>query len=158
MALAIAPDVDYLAVWLFDYAANPRFTHSVSFALALVTIVHRMKSRGATANFSFRWLLFAGVSHAFLDLLVGAHPVPLFWPVDGGISLPVGVLPSAGSFAPGNVYLWRNLFIELGVLAPAFALLVAVSRRRPVRRLVHWVLLIAPVWAVFVMWSMALSR
>jgi len=158
VALAIAPDVDYLAVWLFEYTANPRFTHSLSFALALVLIIHRVRSRCVTASVKFRWLLFAGTSHAFLDLLVGAHPVPLFWPIGEGVTMPIGVLPSAGSLAPGNFYLWRNLLIELGVLSPAFALLVAVSRRPPARRPVFWMLVIAPVWALFVVWSVALSR
>lgn len=85
-------------------------------------------------------------------------PVPLFWPLDGGVSIPTGVLPSAGSLAFDNYYLWRNLLIEIGVLGPAFALLVAVFGRRGFRQLAGWTLFFLPAWAAFLTWSIALGR
>ena len=117
-----------------------------------------MTSMIAFAEIRLRWLLLATMSHALLDFLVGAHPVPLFWPVNAGVTAPVGLLPSAGSLDPGNFYLWRNLLIELGVLGPTFALLVALVRRRSLRGLAAWALIIAPLWAVFVAWSVRLHR
>ena len=70
----------------------------------------------------------------------------------------MGVLPSAGSLAFGNFYLWRNLLIEVGVLGPVFALLVAASGRRRFRELLSWTLLILPIWAVLLTTSIALER
>lgn len=154
----MAPDLDYLAVWWFGYAANPRISHSLVVALAAVAIVHRMTEDKGRARLPFGLLLAAGVSHALLDFLVGAHPVPLFWPFDEGVISPVGVLPSAGALAFGNVYLWRNLLIELGVLLPVSALLIAVCGSYRTRHLLAWALFVAPVWMVFLGWSVALNR
>lgn len=156
--LAIAPDLDYVAVWLFDYAANPRLSHSLLFAVAMALIVHRTMPDAGVVRLRLAGLLVAGGSHVALDFLVGAHPVPVFWPFDAGVACPVGVLPSAGALALGNVYLWRNLLIELGVLAPVCALLVALCRRHPIRQLLARTLVIAPMWTMFVVWSLALAR
>ncbi|WP_447785452.1 metal-dependent hydrolase [Stenotrophomonas bentonitica] len=158
VALAVGPDLDYFAVWFFDYAADPRFSHSLLLAVGAALFVKLTLSRFVTANLKLRWLLAAGISHPLLDLLVGAHPVPLFWPLDGGVSIPTGVLPSAGSLAFDNFYLWRNLLIEMGVLGPVFTLLVAVSARLRFRELEGWTLLVLPAWAAFLTWSIALGR
>jgi len=158
VVLAVGPDLDYFAVWFFDYAANPRLSHSLLVAVGAAIFVKLTLSRLVTANLKLRWLLAAGMSHPLLDLLVGAHPVPLLWPLDGGISIPAGVLPSAGSLAFDNFYLWRNLLIEMGVLGPVFMLLVAVSARLRFRELEGWTLLVLPAWAAFLTWSIALGR
>ena len=158
VALAVVPDLDYFAVWFFDYAAGPRVSHSLLFAIAAAFFVKLNMSRLPVANLKLSWLLAAGTSHPLLDLLVGAHPVPLFWPIHGGVTNPVGVLPSAGSLAFDNFYLWRNLLIEMGILGPAFALLVAASGRRRFRELAGWTLLVLPAWAAFLTWSIALAR
>jgi len=158
VALAVGPDLDYFAVWFFDYAAAPRFSHSLLVAVGATLLVKLTLSRFVTVNLKLRWLLAAGMSHPLLDLLVGAHAVPLFWPLDGGVSIPAGVLPSAGSLAFDNFYLWRNLLIELGVLGPVFALLIAASGRRRFRELACWTLLILPIWAAFLTRSIALER
>jgi len=158
VALAVVPDLDYFAVWFFDYAAEPRFSHSLLFAIAAAFFVKLTMPRLLPANLELRWLLAAGMSHPLLDFLVGAHPVPLFWPLHRGVTNPVGVLPSAGSLAFDNFYLWRNLLIEMGVLGPAFALLVAVFGRRGFRQLAGWTLLFLPAWAAFLTWSIALRR
>lgn len=154
--LAVCPDLDYLGVWLLGYGATPRITHSLLFALIMAVALNRMAKAGGV-QLALPWLLAASVSHPLLDLLVGAHPVPLFWPVQAGVSLP-GVLPSAGALQLGNAYLWRNLLIELGVLLPVFAALVAMARGTPLRRWRTWALCIAPVWGALVAWSISLPR
>lgn len=158
VALAVGPDLDYFAVWLFDYAADPRFSHSLLLAAGAALLAKLALSRFEATNLKLSWLLAAAVSHALLDLLVGAHPVPLFWPFDGGVSIPVGVLPSAGTLELDNFYLWRNLVIEIGVLGPAFAFLVAASSRRRFRELAGYALPILPIWAAFLTWSVTLGR
>ncbi len=158
VALAVGPDLDYFAVWFFDYAADPRFSHSLLLAVGAALLVKLTLSRFVTANLKLRWLLAAGISHTLLDLLVGAHAVPLFWPLDGGVSIPAGVLPSAGSLAFDNFYLWRNLLIEMGVLGPVFKLLVAVSGRRRFPELAGRTLLMLAIWAYFLIWSIRLGR
>lgn len=154
--VAVCPDLDYLGVWLLGYGASPRITHSLLFALMAAVVVKRMAKAGGVA-LALPWLLAASVSHPLLDLLVGAHPVPLFWPRQAGVSLP-GVLPSAGAPRFGNVYLWRNLLIELGVLLPVFAALVLMARGAALRRWCTWALCVAPVWTAFVVWSIRLPR
>lgn len=154
--LAVCPDLDYLGVWLLGYAASPRITHSLLFAVVAALGIQRL-ARAAGAALPLPWLLVASVSHPLLDLLVGAHPVPLFWPVQAGVSVP-GLLPSAGALRLGNVYLWRNLLIELGVLLPVYAVLVAMLRGTARRRWRTWALCITPLWLGVVAWSISLSR
>lgn len=154
--LAACPDLDYLAVWLLGYAAHPRITHSLLLALIAAVGAQRVAKTVGTPP-SLPWLLAASVSHPLLDLLVGAHPVPLFWPFQAGVSVP-GVLPSAGALKLGNVYLWRNLLIELGVLLPVFAALVAITRDVAFGRWRAWAACTAPFWLMFVIWSVSLSR
>lgn len=156
--LAICADFDYFAVWAFGYAASPRFTHSIVFALA-VAVVARVAMRGAiAARISITGLLAASLSHPVLDLLVGAHAVPLLWPLGAETSISIGVLPSAGALDPANYYLWRNLLIESGLLLPVFALVIALARRTAGRDMATRAILIAPVWLVFVAWSISLPR
>jgi inner membrane protein len=156
--LAVCPDLDYLAVWLVSYNATPRFTHSLAFGLAAALLVRLIARRRKAAQLPAAWLMVASVSHPLMDLLVGAHPVPLLWPLAADVSIPAGVLPSAGALAPDNVFLWRNMLIELGILLPVFALAVAVSRRTAFARVAAWTTGILPVWAAFVVWSVTLTR
>lgn len=154
--LAVCPDLDYLGIWLLGYGANPRLTHSLLFALIAAVAVNRM-AKAVGVQLALPWLLAASAPHPLLDLLVGAHPVPLFWPLQAGVSLP-GVLPSAGALRFDNAYLLRNLLIELGVLLPVFAALVVMARGAALRRWHTWALCVAPVWAAFVAWSISLPR
>lgn len=160
--LAICPDLDYLAIWLFHAVPAPRITHSALFGLgtaSLVWWVIEHARRVPRAQTPFPGLLAAGLSHPILDLLVGAHPVPLLWPYpEPDLALPFGVLPSAGRMAWGNYYLWRNLLIELAVLLPALTLFVALARRAPARTIAIRALAVAPVWLVALVCSVGLQR
>jgi hypothetical protein len=156
--LAVCPDLDYLAVWLIHYDATPRFTHSLAFGMGTALLVHWAARTSTNARLPLGWLMAASASHPVLDLLVGAHPVPLLWPFGAELAVAVGVLPSAGAPSLGNYFLWRNLLIELGVLFPVFALMVAVSRRVSMGRLVAWAACVAPVWGLFLGWSLSLVR
>lgn len=160
VTLAICPDLDYLAIWLLDAVPSPRFTHSILFGLAAAMIAWLCtRSMRERAHLPMAALLAASLSHPLLDLLVGAHAVPLLWPLpEPDVSLPFGVLPSAGRLALGNVYLWRNLLIEMAVLLPALAAIVAVARRVPLRLVTIRGLAILPIWLAFVAWSVALDR
>lgn len=159
--VAICPDFDYIAVWLFDYSASPRISHSLLFSVTvslLVWLGTRSPARHTPANVPFVALLLTALSHPILDLLVGAHPVPLLWPLpDQDVSVP-GILPSAGQLALGNYYLWRNLLIESVILFPALGLFVALARQLPIRAIARWALFIAPVWLAFLAWSLELRR
>lgn len=156
--LAICPDFDYFAVWLFGYAAHPRFTHGLLFGLVMALLVRLATRRCSSAHLPLPALLAAAWSHPLLDLLVGAHGLPLLWPLARDIALPVGVLPSAGALRWNNTYLWRNLLIELAVLVPAYAGVIAVMRRTAWRVIRPWAIWLTPVWAVFVAWSYGLPR
>ncbi|WNH53636.1 metal-dependent hydrolase [Stenotrophomonas oahuensis] len=158
VVLAVCPDVDYFAVWLFGYAANPRITHSLLFSMVATLLVWRALKRTTPLRFPLPALLAASVSHPVLDLLVGAHPVPLLWPFCMTVSAPIGLLPSAGALSPGNYYLWRNLIIELGVLVPVLALIVAGRRGCPAEHIRAWALRLLVPWMAFLIWSMSLTR
>lgn len=156
--LAICADVDYLAVWGLGYSAHPRVTHSILFALVASLLARTaLRSRDST-TVPIAGLLIAGLSHPILDLLVGAHGIPMLWPWRTEVSLAIGVLPSAGTLDPTNYFLWRNLLIELGILLPFFALLIALARRAAFRTTWKRGVLIAPLWLAFVAWSMMLPR
>ncbi len=69
-----------------------------------------------------------------MDLLVGVHPMPLFWPLNSNlIVLPFGVLPSAGKLNIFNHYFWRNLVIESGVLLPIITFFVPALNQRIIK-------------------------
>ena len=117
-----------------------------------------MRNR-SLANVPFPALLLASVSHPLLDLLVGAHGLPLLWPfTDRQVALPFGLLPSAGRLALDNYYLWRNLLIELGVLVPLFGLLAVIARGTAPRMLARSAAFIFSLWLVMLAWSVSLQR
>lgn len=136
LALAVLPDLDYLLWWGWRVAVEPRITHSLGFAagsagLAWLLLRRRCSVRATPLALT---LLAAASSHEGLDFLVGVHPSPWLWPIDGhAFRFPVGLLPSAGRLDLGNPWLWRNLLIELAVLGPA--LLALCAARRPDVRL-----------------------
>jgi hypothetical protein len=124
---AWAPDVDYL-IAAPGTASDPRarLTHALASALVVPAALTATALRRRALEAAL-----AGLSHPTLDLLVGVTALPLGWPLwDGLLHLPFGVLPSAGRMHPGNVYFWRNLGLELGVLGPLVAAAVAWRRGR----------------------------
>lgn len=160
--LAICPDFDYFGVWWFGIVPAPRITHSLLFGLTTASLTWWLTvryDRKALARMPLVAFLAASLSHPLLDLLTGAHPVPLLWPLpDPDVALSFGVLPSAGRLALGNYYLWRNLLIELAVLLPVLAFLVTAARRTSFRPIAKWLFAFAPIWLAFVAWSVSLPR
>ena len=158
VTLAIAPDFDYLAYWIFGIHAEPRFTHSLAFALFASGVAWLLTRAARQTDPRFAGFLACAVaasSHCLLDLLVGVHPVPVFWPLPvAELSAPIGLLPSAGRINMGNFYFWRNLLIECGVLLPVYALCIALARGMAARRIGLGMLLACPVWGFFLHWSM----
>ena len=164
VALASAPDVDYLIPALNSRAHHGiRITHSVAFSLALplCTAVmlylagrdgRRLKSLSVCAAL-------AGLSHLVLDFLVGVTPLPLFWPLSAAtFASPAGILPSAGRVQLSNYYFYRNLVIEMGILAPLLYVArgmycgtIGVQNRARV-------IVLLMIAGCFIAWSVGLSR
>lgn len=164
VALASAPDIDYLVPALASPAhRGSRITHSVAFSLILplssVGVLYFVNGLKSQRRLLSVCAVLAGLSHLVLDFLVGVTPLPLLWPLDSAaFASPVGVLPSAGRIRLSNYYLYRNVLIEVGVLAPVYYVarglyLGEVSARNRVRMLI---LLLAS--GCFVAWSVSLSR
>jgi inner membrane protein len=162
IVLAIAPDFDYFAFWLFGINVQPRVTHSLAFCLfgALMAWAATIRTRHRQASsVTFLALALASCSHLVLDLLVGVHPLPVFWPfASAEISSPIGILPSAAHVRLTNYYLWRNLVIECGVLLPVLATLTALSRVTPVRSILRQAVFVLPIWIGCLIWSLGLQR
>lgn len=162
VALAVLPDVDYLAWWLLRLQIEPRVTHSLAFCAAAALLAWLLLRRwrdDAQPSAPLLTLLLAAGSHLLLDFTVGVHTLPLLWPVSPhGFVSPVGILPSAGRLSVSNFYLWRNLLIETGVVWPLLALLLAVGRRQWNRRATMVAALLAPVWLACLGWSISLQR
>ncbi len=124
IALASAPDLDYLISALNSSSHHGlRITHSIAFSLVppLCTIIALRlvrKTEPQRRSLSICAAL-AGLSHLVLDFLVGVTPLPLLWPLsDAAFVSPIGLLPSAGRIRVLNYYFYRNLLIEVGILAP----------------------------------------
>ena len=160
--LAICADFDYLLFWSLGIDLRPRFTHSLAFALVAATAawtLGRLIEADRRPPESFAVLCLAACSHPALDLLVGVHALPLFWPfVASEVASPIGVLPSAAHVSLTNHFLWRNLLIEAGVLLPALALGVSAARTgSPMAALKRCGILVLP-WIGFLAWSISLHR
>ncbi|HVG32510.1 MAG TPA: metal-dependent hydrolase [Pyrinomonadaceae bacterium] len=164
VVLASAPDIDYLVPALASPAQQgSRITHSIVFSLILpllsVGVLHFVKGLKSQRRLLSICALLAGLSHLVLDFLVGVTPLPLLWPLgSAAFSSPIGILPSAGRIQLSNYYLYRNVLIEVGVLAPIFYVarglyLGGSGIRNRARMLI--LLLVA---GCFVVWSVSLSR
>ena len=164
VVLASAPDIDYLVPALASPAhQGRRITHSVAFSLILpllsVGVLYSVKGLKSRRGLLSVCAVLAGLSHLVLDFLVGVTPLPLVWPLDSAaFASPVGILPSAGRIQLSNYYLYRNVLIEAGVLAPIFYVarglyLGEISARDRAR-----VLILLSVAGCFVAWSVSLSR
>lgn len=164
VVLASAPDIDYLVPALASPAhQGRRITHSIALSLLLpllsVGVLYFLKGLSGRRGLLSVCAVLAGLSHLLLDFLVGVTPLPLLWPLDtAAFASPVGILPSAGRIQLSNYYLYRNVLIEVGVLAPlcyvARGLYLGEFRTRHRAR----VLILLLVAGCFVAWSVSLSR
>jgi membrane-bound metal-dependent hydrolase YbcI (DUF457 family) len=164
VVLASAPDIDYLVPALAspDHQGR-RITHSIALSMALplfsVGVLYFVKGLKSQRRLLSICALLAGLSHLALDFLVGVTPLPLLWPLDSAaFASPVGFLPSAGRIQLSNYYLYRNVLIEVGVLAPLCYVarglyLGEISTRDRAR-----VLILLLVAGCFVAWSVSLNR
>lgn len=156
-----APDVDYVIPSLNLINNNGlRITHTIVFSLTMPALLiiflflfdrKNLFSRGLQA-------CLAGLSHLFLDLLVGSrYGDPLLYPfLKEKIVLPVGILPSAGAISLSNYYFYRNVLIEVGILIPAFVLLLAILGKLKVSRIISFGLFGS--FLLFLFWSLSLKR
>ena len=162
MLLAVCPDLDYLGIWIFEVTFYPRFTHSLMFTLGAATsawLAVWLSRRAAATPILWAALTIAAVSHPALDLMVGAHSVPLLWPHEpADVSMPFGILPSAGKLDAGNFYLWRNLAIEFGIFLPLLAIAAGVAHQLKRCILALMVLCALPIFASSLAWAASLSR
>lgn len=156
--LAVAPDLDYLPLWLWGMDCNPRLSHSLACCLLLSVVAwlicKPLYTRGGMRPPGLLAMSLATSSHLLLDLAVGVHGLPILWPLPlAEISSPLALLPSAGQLRLDNFYLWRNLLIETGVLLPISALCLAWARKVSWRLIARTAAWLAPLWVFFVTWS-----
>lgn len=149
---AVAPDVDYLLLWIFHLRLSERYTHSLGFCLAfsLLTLAALKIFRAGNLKARFVQVLSASLSHLVLDLLVGVYGNPWLWPItEKTFALPWGILPSAGRLSLTNGYMYRNLLIEMGVLIPVSFAVRALSAKERRLRALPWIAAAIPcmIWA-----------
>lgn len=163
--VASTPDVDYVFPFLASPAhENVRITHSIAASLLLplgtvaVLTVLRLP-RNVFCELSLQ-VIAAGLSHLLLDLLVAVTPLPLFYPLDStAFKLPFGLLPSAGRVQFSNFYFYRNLTIEIGILAPVFYAAVEIYKGCINGKQGKLKLALLTLTAMcFLFWSLALKR
>ncbi|MDL2321038.1 hypothetical protein LJC47_01640 [Desulfosarcina sp. OttesenSCG-928-B08] len=123
--LAILPDLDYLVFWLFNCGMAPRYTHSIGYCAAvsslglLISRTSVFKKITGPLHLSAYAICLIPFSHLVLDYFVGVHKNPILWPLyAGAMTSDIGILPSAGKIALTNIFLWRNLMIEMAILIP----------------------------------------
>lgn len=164
IVLASAPDIDYLIPALNSRAHQGlRITHSVAFSLALpvcTAAVLRLTSVGGRKLKSLSVCAgLAGLSHLILDFLVGVTPLPLFWPLSAAaFAAPVGILPSAGRVQLSNYYFYRNLVIEMGVLAPTLYVARGLYRGAIGAQDRARIIVLLMIAGCFIVWSLGLNR
>jgi inner membrane protein len=164
IVLASAPDIDYLIPALNSRAHDGlRITHSVAFSLALplcTAVALCLISRdGRKLKTLTVCAALAGLSHLVLDFLVGVTPLPLLWPFSAAtFSFPAGILPSAGRVQLSNYYFYRNLLIEIGILAPT--LYVARGVYCGTIGAQNWprIIVLLIIAGCFIAWSLGLKR
>lgn len=164
LVLAFAPDIDYLVPALGSHAhQGSRITHSIAFSLILPLfsfgVLYFVKNLKSQRRLLSICAVLAGLSHLGLDFLVGVTPLPLLWPLASAtFSSPIGILPSAGRIQLSNYYLYRNLLIEAGVLAPIYYVARALYLGEIDTRNRAKMFMLLLVAGCFVMWSVSLSR
>lgn len=135
LVIASLPDIDYRIAAFRVQQANQtlRITHSCFGALLIpvctILGLWLLGHRGHAFKLRSLQVVLVGLSHLILDLFTGVSLLPLLYPLSmQGFKLPFGLLPSAGRIQLTNYFLYRNLFIELGVLVPlSISLLLSVQ-------------------------------
>jgi hypothetical protein len=162
LLLAVSPDVDYIILWLTGHELEPRYTHSLFFCLSasLTALLFLSVFFKDVLEKTPRALIFAApLSHLILDLSVGVHPLPVFWPVSSSLFvLPHGILPSAGQLRLLNYYLWRNFLIETGILLPVALFISPLSRKKILASGKPALITVAVLFCLFTAWGYSLSR
>lgn len=162
--IALLPDLDYVILALHPSAnAGLRITHSLLFALGLpmLTVAGCVVAgvRGQQLWHASAQLVLAGLSHVWLDMLVGVTALPLLWPAsDRLFRLPFGLLPSAGKISLFNYYFYYNLVIELGVLLPLLFCALIQQSRVAVKQKWRITFTLLLVSTYFMHWAYGLSR
>ena len=163
--LAIMPDFDYFAIWIFGIKQEVRMTHTLVFCLAAGTAAwlltrHRHKDTIHSRPLCIAGFLLAPVSHLVLDFLVGAHGLPVLWPLQqGDLMSPMGVLPGViHTRNIANLNMWRNFILESMILLPVLVILVARARTAPFKAIAFKGLPLLPLWCCALGWSLSLPR
>ncbi|MBN1937548.1 MAG: metal-dependent hydrolase [Anaerolineae bacterium] len=162
LVVAWMPDIDYAFRVFGILDADMRWTHSLVFCLFLPLVTAAallvLRSQLKISKRLLFQLMGGGLSHLILDLLVGVWSMPLLWPFSLRMyRLPFGLLPSAGRPGLSNVYFYRNLLIEIGVLSPILGLVLLVRRKPGV---LYWEIgvLFAAISIGFMYWAYRLPR
>lgn len=159
--LATAPDLIYIELWTIGTTSIFKYSHSIGFISALIIFTTVFFWIRKDPNLKNKTLLAicATSSHLVLDLLVGVFPKPFLWPFSSEtIRLPFGILPSAGKLDLFNYYLYRNLFIELGIILPSVILTFLYTHHKQVAYLKTKLLALTSTWFFFIYWGTSLSR
>lgn len=161
VACAFAPDIDYVIASLnFVNNSGLRITHTIAFCLILPIFLMFFLFLFRQKNVFWKGMqaALAGISHLFLDLLVGSRQGdPLFYPLTKQkIVLPFGILPSAGEIRLTNYFFYRNTLLELGILLPVFLLILHFAHKVKINKLTAFCLLC--IFAVALVWSISLKR
>lgn len=159
--LAILPDLSYLELWAFDRLFIFKYSHSIGFIFPFIflTILFLKFKKDKEILVKSIQTVIASSSHLLLDLLVGVYPKPYFWPFyEKGLKLNFGILPSAGKLDLHNYYLYKNLFIELGILIPFIFSISLILNYKKVKYFFLKQLFLICVLIYFVSWGMSLNR
>jgi inner membrane protein len=159
VALAALPDADYLALWYFDIVPRPRVTHSLLFCTSAGMLTWFCLRRLPLQVQPSAFVLFAApLSHLLLDAAC-AHRLPLLWPLSntGFFASSLPLFPGVIHAGLANPYVWRNLFIESGLLWPLLFLMVMLRRGIPFQGLTKKTWLLLPLWVGYLYWSLRLA-
>ena len=165
--IASAPDIDHIIRWLIltvYHREYVRITHSILGSLVLpfctIILLTILGFKGSSRTQLSQQAILAGLSHLILDLLTGVNKLPLLWPFSlENFKLPFGLLPSAGKLSLYNYYVYRNLFIEIGVLAPLLYSVYLINQNSINTRWQKFSIIASLLISIcFMFWSFSLSR
>lgn len=161
MFLAVSSDINYIVLWILGAQSIFKYSHSIGFVILLPFLSILFLSYKKEKNLTSKSLqLFtASFSHLFLDLLVGVFPKAYLWPFySEKLKLPFGILPSAGKLDWQNYYLYKNLFIELGILLPFIGIIYLFKKRYKVKYILIKFFVLVFIWIPFLVWGSSLYR